>query len=69
MRIDIKVKLKAGRSEIVKEGDSYVAYLKSEPEKGKANLELIKIAKKFFKKDVKIVSGLTSKRKVIEILP
>jgi uncharacterized protein (TIGR00251 family) len=67
MRIAIKVKVKSGRSEIIKEGEDYIAYLKSEPEKGKANQELVKIAKKYFKKDVKIKSGLTSKRKIIEI--
>lgn len=67
MRITIKVKPKSGRSEIVKDGDTYLAYLKSEPEKGKANQELVKIAKKFFKKEVRIKSGLTSKTKILEI--
>ncbi len=63
MRITLKVKTKSGRSEIVDD----TAYLKSEPEKGKANLELIKLASKHFKKPVKIVKGFTSKTKVIEL--
>ena len=66
MKISIKVKPKSGRSEIVEEDGKYIAFLKSEPEKGKANLELVKLAKKHFKKDVRIVSGFTSKNKVIE---
>ncbi|MBL7051680.1 MAG: DUF167 domain-containing protein [Nanoarchaeota archaeon] len=67
MRIEIKVKVKSGRSGIVEENGNYIAYLKSEPEKGKANQELVKIAKKYFGKEVKIKSGLTSKRKIIQI--
>jgi uncharacterized protein len=42
--------------------------LHAQPEKGKANLELIKFFKKEFKKDIKIISGLTSKEKLIKIL-
>jgi uncharacterized protein (TIGR00251 family) len=67
MRITIRVKTKSGRSEIVKDGEKYLAYLKSEPEKGKANLELVKVARKYFKKEVRIKSGLTSKTKILEI--
>jgi uncharacterized protein (TIGR00251 family) len=67
LRITIRVKPKSGRSEIIKEGEKYIAFLKSEPEKGKANLELLKLAKKFFKKSVTIKSGFTSKTKILEI--
>ena len=67
MRITIRVKTKSGRSEIVKDGEKYLAYLKSEPEKGKANLELVKVAKKYFKRNVKIKYGLISKTKILEI--
>jgi len=67
MRITIKVKPKSGRSEIIKKGESYLAYLKSEPDKGKANQELIKLATKFFKKKVRIVFGSRSKTKIIEL--
>ncbi|HIH59362.1 MAG TPA: DUF167 domain-containing protein [Nanoarchaeota archaeon] len=47
-----------------KEG-KYIAFLKSPPEDGKANLELIKLASKYFKKPVRIVLGKTSKKKVL----
>jgi uncharacterized protein (TIGR00251 family) len=68
VKVTIKVKPKSSRSEIVKEEDSYVAYLKSVPDKGKANMELLKIAKKYFGKEIKIVRGFTSKTKVLEII-
>jgi uncharacterized protein (TIGR00251 family) len=35
------------------------------PEKGKANMEIIKFFKKKYKLDVKIVSGKTSKQKTL----
>ena len=38
------------------------------PEKGKANLEIVKLFKKEYGRDVKIVSGKTSKRKLVRIL-
>lgn len=66
MRITIHVKTKSGRSEIVKEKDKYIAYLKAIPKNGKANLELLKIARKSFGRETRIVSGKTSKIKVIE---
>lgn len=67
MRIEIKVKTQSGKSEI-KEGEGkYFAFLKSAPEDGKANLELIKLASKYFGKSVRIVMGKTSKNKVLEV--
>lgn len=66
MRVEIKVKTNSGKSEIQEENGLYIAFLKSLPENGKANLELIKLATKYFKKPVKIISGKTSKKKGIE---
>ena len=37
------------------------------PEKGKANKEILKELKKFFKADIEIVSGIKSKEKVVRI--
>jgi len=67
MIINVKVKPHSGRQEIVNEGKNYVVYLKSVPEDGKANIELIKILKKHFKKEIKIKSGKTSRNKIVEI--
>lgn len=66
MRIEIKVKPQSGKSEIQEKDGKYIAFLKSPPEDGKANLELIKLASKYFGKPVRIVLGKTSKNKVIE---
>jgi uncharacterized protein len=41
--------------------------VKSKPEKDKANKEIIKELKKFFKSEVKIISGFKNKKKIIEI--
>ncbi len=66
MRFKIKVKTNAKKSEIIKKEGFYEVYVKEKPEKGKANLEIIKLFKKKLKMDVRIVSGLTSKEKVLE---
>ncbi len=67
MRIEIKVKPQSGKSEIILKDEKFIAFLKSPPENNKANLELLKLAKKYFKKDARIVLGKTSKTKVLEI--
>lgn len=54
------------RSQCVEPGDEgIVIRLKSPPVKGKANDELVKFLKKLLKKPVSIVSGFTSREKVI----
>lgn len=49
--------------------DSYwVIHVKQLPEKGKANQAVLKLISKEVKKPVKLVSGLKSKNKVVEII-
>ena len=67
MIINVKVKPHSGKQEIIKNSNGYVVYLKSAPEDGKANMELVKLLKKHFKKEIKIKSGKTSKNKIVEI--
>mgnify|MGYP001615942538 CR=1 FL=1 len=67
MIIRVKVKTSSGKQEVIKKGEEYSAYLKSAPENNKANIELIKLLEKYFKKQAKIKTGFTSKRKTIEI--
>ena len=67
MRIGIKVKPQSGRSEIQEVDSKYIVFIKSHPEAGKANRELVKLAAKYFQKPVKIISGKTSKNKVLEL--
>jgi len=68
MKINIKVKPNSATQEIEKKGDYYLVKLKSSPVDGKANLELIKILSKYFKKEARIKSGFTSRKKIVEIV-
>ncbi len=68
MKIKVKVKPNSKERSINKVGEEYVVCLKSSPNKGKANTELIKLLKKHFKKDAKILHGAKSRKKIIEIL-
>jgi len=62
----IRVKCDSGKQEIENKDGFYLVKLKSAPENNKANVELLKVLRKFFKKDFKIKSGFTSKNKVVE---
>jgi uncharacterized protein len=67
-RIKVIVKPNSKKNELFydEESKQYRINIKAKPENNKANIELIKFLSKRFGK-VKIVSGLTSKKKVIEI--
>jgi uncharacterized protein (TIGR00251 family) len=66
-QLRIKVKPLSNKNKIVKmEDGTFKVWLKSAPEKGKANKELQKYLKKITGIPVKIVSGLTSENKTIE---
>ena len=60
MLIKVRVKTKSQERKIVLEDNIYKVYVKSFPEKGKANQELIKILSKGFKKKATIIKGLKS---------
>lgn len=45
----------------------YEVWIKEKPINNKANLELIRLLRKYFKKEVEIKSGFISKNKIIEI--
>jgi hypothetical protein len=71
MKISVTVKpgKRVSRIEKNKSSGSYTAFLKSQPIKGRANVELIKLIKKELgcEKAPKIISGRNSKKKLIEI--
>lgn len=72
MKIFIKVKTKA-KNELVKKLDNshYSVSIKKPPVQGKANQAIMEALAEYFevnKSNVKIVSGLTSKQKIIEIV-
>ena len=66
-KLKIKVIPHSGRTELKEEYEKLKLYLKSAPEKGKANTELIRFFKKNYKISVRIKSGETSREKVLEI--
>jgi uncharacterized protein (TIGR00251 family) len=68
MRINTKVFPGSGKQEIVKVRDNeYKIYLKNPARDNKANLELLKLLQKHGFKNIKIIKGIKSKNKVIEI--
>lgn len=67
--IKVIVKTKSGKSEVASFDEARQAYkvnVKAAPEKGEANVEVLKVLKKHFKKDFRIISGFTSKEKLIQ---
>ncbi len=49
------------------ENEVLIIEITENPEKGKANKEIIKELKKFFKSEIELVSGIKSKKKIIKI--
>ena len=71
MRLNIKVIPKAKREKLVKEDNMIKAYVKAAPEKGRANKAVIELVAREYgarKSDVVIVTGLTSRNKIVEVL-
>lgn len=69
MKIEVNVKTNKKESKIVnQEGNIFFIELKAKPKENKANIELIKLLSKYFKKSVVFVSGLKSKKKILEIV-
>jgi len=67
MIIDIAVVPKSKQFSIIKKEGKIKVHLKSAPENNKANLELVKEFSKIFNCQVRIISGLKSKHKKLEL--
>lgn len=70
MWLEIKVTASSAQRKIMPYGKKLKAYLRSIPEKGKANEELIRLVSEEFNvrtKDVLIIKGRASNYKVLEI--
>jgi len=65
--IKIKVKANSKKNDVVDLGGYYKVFVKKPAEDNKANIEIVKIFKKKFVEDVRIVKGLKSKEKVLKI--
>ena len=64
--IEIKVVPNANTDEII-EGDPLIVRVKAPPTKGKANKAVVKLLSNYFNADVRIVSGATSRKKLVAI--
>ncbi len=67
MQIEVLVKANNKKEDIEKTGDKYIVSVKEKAENNKANLAVIKLLSKYFKKKVSIKSGSRSKIKIISI--
>ena len=70
MKIRVIVKTNAKVSKILRfdeEKNVYNVSVKSQPVEGKANKEIIKLFHKKFKKPIRIIHGLKTKEKLLEI--
>jgi len=67
MIIEVKVSPGRKKEEIEKFGEVYKVSLKEKAEDNKANLALLKLLKKHFKGEVRIVKGLKSRKKIVEV--
>ena len=61
--IEVFVKSKSAKFEVLLEGDEVVVRCTEEPVKGKVNKELLKALSKFFHTNVELISGATSRQK------
>lgn len=72
MKVLVKVKPNSRAEGIVKEGDIFIVRVHELPREDKANQAVIKLLAKHFgvpRSQVRILSGLRSKNKIIELSP
>jgi uncharacterized protein (TIGR00251 family) len=67
VRIAIKVFPNAGRDEVSEKDGTLIVRVKAPAENNKANIAVMKLLSKHFCRDVRIVSGFTSKRKTVDV--
>ncbi len=68
MKYKLKVKANAKEEKIEFDGISYKVSIKEKPLGGKANQAIVKLFKKEFGKQIRIIKGLRSSDKIIEII-
>lgn len=67
--VKVIVKAKSGKSRVEFDdaGNVYLVSVKAAPEKGAANLEVVKLLSRHFKMPARIISGFKSKKKLVKI--
>jgi uncharacterized protein (TIGR00251 family) len=68
MRRNIKVIPNAGRDEVSEKDGILVVSVRAPAEDNRANVAVMKLLKKHFGREVRLVSGHRSKKKLIEVL-
>ncbi len=68
MKYHIKVHANSSREKIDKTDKGFEIWIKEKPVNGKANSAIIKLFRKKLQKKIKIISGLNSGNKIIEVL-
>jgi uncharacterized protein (TIGR00251 family) len=68
LRITVEVKAGSKTDEVTRgEGDRYIVRVKAQRRRGKANAAVLKLLKKHFRRQARIVSGMASTMKIVEI--
>lgn len=67
MLIKVKIHPKAKEQKVETDKEVWEAWVKSAPEKGKANKELVSLLKKELGKNVELVSGFKSRIKTVRV--
>lgn len=67
MIIEAKVTPGSKRFSIIMEGDLLRIHLKSNPERNKANIELVNELSSLIGKPIRLVSGITSRKKLLDM--
>ena len=70
MKIRVKVKPNSKTEELSQEGESFLVKVKEPPKEGKANQAVVRLLAEHFgvpHSQVRILSGFTSRNKVIEV--
>ncbi len=70
MQIQVKVKPNSKTEELSQEGNSFIVKVKEPPREGKANQAVIKLLAQHFgvpQSQVRILSGLRNRNKVVEV--
>lgn len=72
MRIAVRVKPRSRSEEVSVEGDTYVVKVKAPPVEGRANRAVLRLLAKHLgvsESRLRMVSGFSSRNKVIEVIP
>ncbi len=67
MRRELKAFSNSDRDEVSEKDGILQVFVKAPAKDNKANIAIIKTLTKHFKREVRLVSGLTNKKKIIEI--